>query len=128
YLRLKRSTLTVVPGIGRNVAVLYEDCCRIPVLRFALKPVAALEDQNVLARGSELSGERAAPRPAAYDDDVEALIHISLHLETGAALHDAAIGKDGRRCEIACAVTGEEPDYGGNLLRARHASQRYRGI
>src|SRR5215469_13160560 len=118
YLRLERSTVAVVPGVGRDVAVLYEDCCRIPVLRLALEPIAALENQDVLACGSELSGERAATRPAAYDDDVEALIHISLRLETGAAMHDAAIREDGRRGEIACAVAGEEPDDGGNLPRA----------
>src|SRR5215471_5714629 len=128
YLRLERSTVAVVPGVGRDVAVLYEDCCRIPVLRLALKPVAALENQDVLPRGGELPGERAATCPAAYDDDVEALIHISLRLETGAAMHDAAIREDGRRGEIACAVAGEEPDDGGNLLRARHAPQRYRRI
>src|SRR5215469_9491377 len=128
YLRLERSTVAVVPGVGRDVAVLYEDCCRIPVLRLALKPVAALKNQDVLARGGELSGERAATCPAAYDYDVEALIHISLRLETGAAMHDAAIRLDGRRVVIACAVAGEEPDHGGNLLGARHASQGYRGI
>src|SRR5215831_15142518 len=128
YLRLERSTVAVVPGVGRDVAVLYEDCCRIPVLRLALKPVAALKNQDVLARGGELSDERAATCPAAYDDDVEALIHISLRLETGAAMHDAAIREDGRRAEIACAVSREKRDHGGNLLGARHAPQRYRRV
>jgi len=78
YLWLERSIVAVVPGIDRDIAVLHEDCCRIPVLRLAPKPVTAFEDQDTLARGREPSGERAATRPAAYDDDVKALIHTSL--------------------------------------------------
>src|SRR5215471_21545311 len=78
HLRLERSTVAVVPSIGRDIPVLHEDRCRIPVLRLALEPIAALENQDVLARARELSGERAAPRSAADYDDVEALIHTSL--------------------------------------------------
>src|SRR5262245_40041503 len=78
YLRLERPAVAVVPGIGRDIAVLHEDRCRVPVLGLALKPVAALEDQDVLARGCKLSSERAATRPAANDDNVESLIHVSL--------------------------------------------------
>src|SRR5215470_2747535 len=51
-----------------------------------------------------------------------------LPLETGAAVHDAAIREDGGCGEIFCAISGEERDHGGNLLRARHAPQRYRRI
>src|SRR6516162_11588245 len=106
HLRLERYTVTVVPCIRRDIAVLHEDRCRIPVLYLALEPVAALEDQDVLARGRQLSDERAAPRPAADDDDVEALIHDPPPLETGAAVHDAAIRKDGGCGEIFCAISG----------------------
>ena len=98
--------VAVVPCIGRDIAVVHEDRCRIPVLHLALKPVAALEDQDVFARGRELPGERAAARPAADDDDVEALIHDPPPLETGAAVHYAAIREDGGCGEIFCAISG----------------------
>ncbi len=75
YLRLKRPAVAVVPGIGRDIAVLHEDRCRIPVFRLALEPVAALENQDALPRGREVSGESAAACAAADDDDVEALVH-----------------------------------------------------
>src|SRR5262249_34223201 len=78
HLRLERSAVSIVPCVRRDIAVLHEHRCRIPVLHLALEPVAALEDQDVLARGCELSGERAAPRPAADNDDVKALVHIRL--------------------------------------------------
>ena len=75
HLRLERPAVSVVPGLGRYVAVLHEHGRRIPVLRLALEPVAALENQDALSRGRELSGKRAAARAAADDDDVEALVH-----------------------------------------------------
>src|SRR6266480_5534665 len=49
-------------------------------------------------------------------------------LKADAAVHDAAIREDGCRGEIARAVSGEETDHAGDLLRARHAPQRYRRI
>src|SRR5262249_49507715 len=82
------------------------------------------EDQNVLSRRCELPGERAAARAAADDDDVVALIHAG-PLKADAALHDTAIREDRCRGEIACAISSEEPDHTGDLLRSRHASQRY---
>src|SRR5262249_51291561 len=75
HLWMERSTVAVVPCIRRDITVVYEDRCRIPVLCPALEPVAALGERDVLARGCEWRGERAATRPAADDDDVEALIH-----------------------------------------------------
>jgi hypothetical protein len=75
YLRLKRPAVAVVPGLGGDIAVLHEHRRRIPVLRLALEPIAALENQDALSRGRELSGERAAACAAADDDDVKALVH-----------------------------------------------------
>ena len=75
HLRLERPAVAVVPGLGRDVAVLLEHRRGIPVQRLALEPVAALENQDALSRGRELAGERAAARAAADDDDVVALVH-----------------------------------------------------
>ena len=75
HLRLKRSAVAVIPCIRRDITVLLEDRCRIPVLRLALEPVATLENQDALSRGRELFGESAATCAATDDDDVEALVH-----------------------------------------------------
>ena len=75
HLRLKRLAVAVVPGVGRDVAVLLENGRRIPVQRLALEPVAALKNQNALPRGRELACQRTAARSAADDDDVEMLVH-----------------------------------------------------
>ena len=45
-------------------------------------------------------------------------------LKPDAALHDAAIGKDGRGGEVGRAIAGEERDHAGDLLGLRHAPQR----
>ena len=77
HLRLKRFAASIEPGIGRDISVLLEDRCRIPVRRFALQPVAPLEQQNAFARRRELFGERAAAGAAADDDDVKVLVHVA---------------------------------------------------
>src|SRR6516165_9130870 len=46
-------------------------------------------------------------------------------LETNAAMHDASVCEDGGRGYITRAVAGEESDDVRNLLRARHAPERY---
>jgi hypothetical protein len=76
HLRLKRLAVTVVPGVGGYVAVALEYRRHIPVLRLALKPVSALEDQDALSRRRELPCERATTRAAADNDDVVALVHL----------------------------------------------------
>src|SRR5580700_5782385 len=74
-LWLKRPAVAVVPGIGRDVAIVLEYRRRIPVFRFPLEPVAALENQDVLSRRCEASSESATTGAAADDNDVEALVH-----------------------------------------------------
>src|SRR5215831_17293842 len=136
HLWLERSAVTVVPGLGRDIVILHEDCRHIPVPGLAFEPVAALEDQDVLARGSELSRKGAAAGSASDDDDVETLVHtrsackrcLPAVLEPDAALHDAAIRKDGGGGKVACAVPACESDDAGDLLRARHAPERYRCV
>ena len=70
--RLERLALLVVPGVGRDVAVVHEHVLGRPVLRLARQPVAALEQEDPLARGGEVPRERAAARAGADDDDVVA--------------------------------------------------------
>src|SRR5262249_4889178 len=62
-----------------------------------------------------------APRPACARG-------ILAVLEADAALHDAAIRKDGGGGEVACAVPACESDNAGDLLRPRHAPERYRCV
>src|SRR5262249_10628147 len=73
HLRLERSSLAVVPGVRRHVAVVEEDLLRQPVLRLARQPVASLEQQDPLSRRREVPGERASARAGSDDDDVVAL-------------------------------------------------------
>src|SRR6516225_2636335 len=49
-------------------------------------------------------------------------------LETNAAMHDASVCEDGGRSHITRAVAGKESDDVRNLLRARHAPERYSRI
>ena len=67
--------LGVVPGVRRDVAVVDEHVLRRPVLRLARQPVAALEQQDALARRGEAVHERAAAGAAADDDHVVAIAH-----------------------------------------------------
>src|SRR5215469_12244374 len=50
HLRLKWPAVAVVPGVRGYVAILVEYRGRVPVLRLAPEPVAALEDQYLLSR------------------------------------------------------------------------------
>jgi hypothetical protein len=69
-LRLEGPVALVVPGVLRDVAVVDEDVAREPVLRLARQPVAALEEQDPLARRGKAVDERPSARAAADDDDV----------------------------------------------------------
>src|SRR5204862_671264 len=62
---LGRLVRLVGPGLLGHVPVLDEDLLRVPVLRLAWQPVAALEDEDALARRGEMAGEGAAAGPAA---------------------------------------------------------------
>ena len=79
HLRLEGLAVGVVPGVRRDVAIVDEHVPGGPVLRLARQPVAALEQQDPLARGSEMARERAAARAAADDDHV-----VVAHPETSA--------------------------------------------
>ena len=77
-LRLERLALVVVPGVGRDVPVVDEDVVGRPVLRLARQPVASLEQQDPLAGGREVPGERAAARAGADDDHVVVVHRVLL--------------------------------------------------
>ncbi len=76
-LRLEGLAGGVIPGVGGDVAVLDEHVGGRPVLRLAGQPVAALEQQDALARRREVARERAAARAAADDDDVVGVHHLA---------------------------------------------------
>ena len=127
HLWLKRPTGAIVPGVGGYVAVVLEYRRRIPVLRLAFQPVTTLKDQDTLSRRRNLPCECPATRATPNDDDVVVFVHVK-ELKADAGLHDTAVGEDGRRCQIACAIAGEEGDHGSDLLWSRHAPQRYRCV
>jgi hypothetical protein len=69
-LRLERLPLRVVPRVVGDVAVVDEHVLREPVLRLARQPAASLEQEDLLARGREVPGKRAAARTRPDDDHV----------------------------------------------------------
>ena len=83
-LRLERLPLRVVPGVLRDVAVVDEDVLREPVRRLARQPVAALQQQDPLARRCQVAGQGAAARARADDDDV-----VGVHLRAAPSARGA---------------------------------------
>jgi hypothetical protein len=75
HLRLKGSAIAIVPSLGRHIAVVHEHRGCIPVLRLALEPVTALQNEDALFRRSEMPRQSPTARAAADDDDVEMLVH-----------------------------------------------------
>jgi hypothetical protein len=68
--RMERATVPVVPGFLRLVFRVHEDRERIPILAFPRQIIAALEEEDALAGGSEPMRERAPARAAANDDEI----------------------------------------------------------
>ena len=134
-LRLERLPVRVVPGVRRDVAVVDEDVLREPVLRLAREPVAALEQQDALARGREVPGERAAAGAGADDDDVVlARAHVSSFSRSARMIRAAA--SISARCENACGklprcraglgveLLGVEPERRGDPQQPLHQVAR----
>src|SRR5262249_57319238 len=69
-------------------------------------------------RGREQTGFAARAIPS----------HAIAALEPHAALDDAAVRENGGGGEIAGAGAGQETDDARDLLRARHAPERYGGV
>ena len=99
HLRLEGLAVAVVPGVRRDVAVLDEHVRGGPVLRLARQPVAALEQQDPLARGSQMPRERAAARAAADDDHVVVAHQDSSAIRSATMIRPAA--SISARCEKA---------------------------
>ena len=74
-LRLKGCAVRVVPRLGRHVAVLHEHVLREPVLGLTWEPVAAFEQEDPLARRSQMPCERPAACTGADDDHV-VVVHL----------------------------------------------------
>ena len=99
-LRLERLAIAVQPGVRRDVAILDEDLAGVPVLRLARQPVAAFEQQDPLARGREMRGQRAAAGAGADDDDVVVLRQEISSIISARMIRPAA--SISARCEKAC--------------------------
>ena len=91
--------LVVVPGVLGHVAVVDEDVVRGPVRRLAREPVAALQQEDPLPRGGEVTGERAAAGARPDDDHVVAIHQYSSSM-LGTMIRAAA--SISARCENAC--------------------------
>src|SRR6266542_1159667 len=68
-------SVLVVPGLVCLVFVAHEDGAAIPIVGLAAQVVAALEQQDALARGRKPVGERSAASAAADDDHVVVAVH-----------------------------------------------------
>src|SRR5262249_2103105 len=73
HLRLERSSLAVVPGVRRHVAVVEEDLLRQPVLRLPAAPLPPPAPPEPAFRPPGGPGARASARAGSDDDDVVAL-------------------------------------------------------
>ena len=100
HLRLEALAVVAVPGVGRDVAAVDEHVVGIPVLRLAGEPVAALQQQDALAGGRQLAGQRATAR-AGTDDDHVVAIHAHSSSSSSARMIRAAASISAR-CEKAC--------------------------
>ena len=102
-LRLERLALLVVPRVLGHVAVVDEHVLGEPVLRLAGQPVAALEQEDALARRGEVARERSAARARSDDDHVVRVHRGSFQYcasISGTMIRAAA--SISARCENAC--------------------------
>src|SRR4051812_25384430 len=83
----KGLSVLVVPRLVRLVLVAHEDCAAIPVVGLAAQVVAALEQQDALARGREPVGEGAAAAAAADDDHVVVAAHSFVQIRATGEVH-----------------------------------------
>ncbi len=110
-LRLEGLAGAVVPGVGRDVAVVHEHVGGRPVGGLAGQPAAALEQQDALARRREVARERAAAGAGADDDDVVGVHQRDLRNALGE--DDARRGLDQREVRERLGEVAEVPAGGG---------------
>ena len=75
-VRSERDAVLVVPALGGDVSLAAEYLFGVPVLALAREVAAALEREDLLARGREAVRERAAAGAGADDDHV-VVVHVS---------------------------------------------------
>src|SRR5262249_21390980 len=97
--RLEGLAARVIPSIRRDVAVIHEHLGRVPVLWLAREPVAALEQEDALARGCEVAREGAPACPRPDDDHIE-VAHPLISSSRSATMIRAA-ASTAARCEKA---------------------------
>src|ERR1051325_6994426 len=73
-VRMKRRTILVVPSFLGVVLGFQVDGARAPVVLFARHVVAALQEQDAKAGGSQVVGQRATTRSRSNDDHVVAIV------------------------------------------------------
>jgi hypothetical protein len=73
--RLKRFAVFVFPEIGGDVTPLLKDRLRLPILRFARKPITALEHQHLAACFGKATGQGATTGTTADDQHFNVFIH-----------------------------------------------------
>ena len=79
HLRLEEGlALRVIPAILRDVPAVDEHVHGRPVRRLAGQPVAALEQQDPLARRGQVAGQRTTAGPGPDHDDVVMSVHAVL--------------------------------------------------
>jgi hypothetical protein len=100
-LRLEGLALVVVPRVLGDVAVVDEDILRQTVLRLAGEPVAALQQQDPLARRREVACKRAAAGTGSDDDHV-----IGVHCLLPCALRWAGSGRGTASSDWSVEVSG----------------------
>ena len=100
HLRLEGLARPVVPGVLGDVAVVDEHVRRGPVLRLARQPVAAFQQQDALAGGSEPVDQRAAARAASDHDHVVGAHAVNSSSRSARMIRAAA--SISARCENAC--------------------------
>jgi len=68
------------------------------------------------------------PRICAMTKSRSSVILRGCTLQAGAALHDAAVGEDGRRRYVARSVPGQERNHFRDLFGLGHSTQRNRSV
>ncbi len=80
-LGVERFAVLILPGLFGVVAVVQEDCRRVPVELFLRHEGAALQNEDVFACLGQMQSQRSSTRPSANHNRVIFVWHI--HLKHG---------------------------------------------
>lgn len=138
-------TLRLLRGTGQH------PCCRHALRRVVPAMLGRAGDQAIVgihgrgtinsgpwstrqALNGMLRGDRLCfplqpnPRIRAMTKSRSSVIIRRRTLQAGAALHDAAVGEDGRRRYVARSVPGQERNHFRDLFGLGHSTQRNRSV